>query len=319
LRAVRLDQHLLYDPSYREPTAREGESVVRVLLGGICATDLELIRGYMHFRGVLGHEMVGVVETGPKELVGQRVVCEINCVCRKCEMCLTGLSPHCRDRTVLGILQRDGCFADRVAVPAHNLHVVPDSISTEEAVFVEPLAAAFQVLAQCPVDERAQVAIIGAGKLGLLVAQVIAASKCRLIVIGRNPRKLEMCDKLGVQGVPLDEVVTRRVHDVVVDCSGSPEGLELAMRLVRPRGTIVLKSTHAEPGLLNLAPLVINEVNLIGSRCGPFGEAINALARQAVNVRGMISRVMAIEQAVDAFDKAADPDQLKVLLSINAR
>lgn len=293
--------------------------MIRVHLAGICATDLHIIDGYMNFKGVLGHEMVGTVIRGSISWQGKRVACELNCVCRRCELCQAGLSNHCQKRTVMGILGRDGCFADKVVMPEHNLHEVPDVVSDEEAVFVEPLAAAYQVLTQCPIDSRMNVSVVGSGRLGLLVAQVLVATGCKLTVIGRNEKKLEFCEKKGIQGIHINELIVKQDRDVVVDCTGSPDGLELAMSLVKPRGTIVLKSTYSKAGLLNLAPLVIHEVSLLGSRCGPFPEAIHALARQAVDVRSMISRTFPIEQAVDAFNAARDPNNIKILLKMNAR
>jgi alcohol dehydrogenase len=319
VRAVVFDEKLRYEPDHPDPVAANDECLVSVRLAGICATDLHITRGYMNFRGVLGHEFVGTVASGPDEWSGRRVVCEINCVCRECEMCLSGLSSHCRKRTVLGIAGRDGCFADLVAVPVRNLHAVPDVVSDEEAVFVEPLAAGYQVLAQCRIDERTRVCVVGCGRLGLLVAQVLATTGCRLTAVGRNRHKLLLCEKRGVQAVHVDDLIPRQDHEVVVECTGSPAGLDVALQLVRPRGTIVLKSTHADAGPLNLSPLVVNEVTLLGSRCGPFPEAVNALARQAVDVRPMISKSFPIEQAAEAFAAAQDASNVKVLLKISPR
>lgn len=317
MRAVVFDKTLSFVPDYPDPRPGEGECLVRVKLAGICATDLQITRGYMGFSGVLGHELVGTVDTGPPEWCGRRVVSEINCVCRRCEMCLSGLATHCRKRTVLGIDGRDGAFADLLAVPVINLHAVPDSLSDEQAVFAEPLAAAYQVIAQCPIEPRMNVSVIGSGRLGLLVAQALAATGCRLTIVGRNERTLLLGEKKGIQAIHVRDLASTQDRDVVIECTGSPDGLQLAMDLVRPRGKIVLKSTYAEPGSLNLAPLVINEVTLIGSRCGPFPEAINALARQAVEVQALISRTFPIEEALSAFEAAADPRNVKILLRIN--
>lgn len=316
MRAVVFDNSLRYEPNYPAPQPKAGECLVRTDLAGICATDLHITRGYMNFTGVLGHEMVGTVVEGPDDWKGRRVVCEINCICGECDRCQSGLSNHCSRRSVVGIDRRDGCFADLVAVPERNLHLVPDVISDEEAVFVEPLAAAYQVLVQCPMDHRTNVSVVGPGRLGLLVAQVLAAAGCKLNVIGRNAKKLLLCEKKGIQGIHVDELVPQHDRDVVVECSGAPEGLDIAMSLVRPRGKIVLKSTHAQTGGLNLAPIVVNEVTVLGSRCGPFQEAINALARQAVDVRSMISRTYPIERALEAFDAARDPQNVKILLRV---
>jgi len=316
MRAAVFDKQLRFETDRPRPVPMEGECLVRVQLAGICATDLHITTGYMGYCGVLGHEMVGVVEEGPAAWVGKRVVSEINCVCGRCDMCQRGLSNHCRHRTVLGIAGRDGCFADHTCVPVRNLHAVPASVSDEEAVFVEPLAAAYQVLAQCPIDRRQTVSVVGTGRLGLLVVQVLATTGCRLTAVGRNQEKLERCEKKGVQGIHIDDVGRPRDRDVVVECTGSPGGLELAMSLVRPRGTIILKSTYAGSTTPNLAPLVVDEVTLLGSRCGPFPEAINALARQGVEVRSMISRTFPIEQVPDAFAAARDSRNLKILLKI---
>ena len=319
MRAITFDGTLRFDPDHPDPAPGEGECLLRVHLAGICATDLHITRGYQKFTGVLGHEMIGTVVAGSPEWCDRRVACEINCVCRRCEMCLAGLANHCRNRTVLGIAGRDGCFADLIAVPERNLHAVPDVVSDEEAVFVEPLAAAYQVLAQCRIEPRMKVSVVGPGRLGLLVAQVLAATGCQLTVIGRNPKKLLLAEKKGVQGIRVDNLVPRQDHDVVVECTGSPEGLKIATDLVRPRGKIVLKSTYAEPAPLDLAPLVVHEVNLLGSRCGPFPEAINALARQAVDVRSLISRTFPLERAVEAFEAAGRPENVKILLKVDPR
>ncbi len=317
VRAIVFDRRLHGETDYPDPRPGSGECIVRVHLAGICATDLHITQGYLGFHGVLGHEMVGTVVSGQAEWVGRRVVSEINCVCGNCDLCRAGLSNHCRKRTVVGILGRDGCFADLLAVPERNLHLVPSALSDEEAVFVEPLAAALQVITQCPIDPRESVTVVGAGRLGILVAQVLKTTGCRLTVVSRNPGKLLWCEKKGIQTREAGEVTPRRDQDVVIECSGSPAGLEIAMQLVRPRGTIVLKTTHAGPATANLSPLVVNEVKLVGSRCGSFADALSALQRQSVDVLSMISRVFPIEQGMAALDAARQPDNLKILLRIN--
>ena len=316
MRAIVFDKQVRFDDAYPDPTPAGDECLVQVRLAGICATDLEIVRGYMDFRGVLGHEMVGTVVAGSRLRRGRRVVCEINCVCRRCDMCLRGLSSHCRNRTVIGIDGRDGCFADLVAVPERNLHDVPDTISDEEAVFIEPLAAAYQVIKQFPIERRMNVAVVGSGRLGLLVAQVLATTGCRLEVVGRNPKTLLFCEKKGIMSRPVDELVPRADRDLVVECSGSPQGLETALQLVRPRGTIVLKSAYAERAAVNLAPAVVSEVNILGSRCGPFAEAIRALARKQIDVSSMISRTLRIERGLEALQAAEDSENIKVLITI---
>ncbi len=319
MKALVFDGHLQLHKNYAKPGTDAGEALIKVGHAGICATDLEISKGYMGFQGVLGHEFVGQVVSGSDSWVGKRVVGEINCVCGSCDMCQGGLANHCRRRTVVGISGRDGAFAEYVSLPEQNLHQVPETISDQQAVFVEPLAAAYQVLKQCPIEKRHRVAVLGAGRLGLLVAQVLKTTGCKLEVIGRNPHTLLFCDKLGIQAKAVGDAVPRADQDVVVDCTGAPAGLSLAMQLVRPRGTIVLKSTHASVGELNLAPLVVNEITLQGSRCGPFSDAIAALARNQIQVDAMVSRTFDLERAVEACAAASQPDNIKVLLRMGTR
>ncbi|MCA9071929.1 MAG: alcohol dehydrogenase catalytic domain-containing protein, partial [Planctomycetaceae bacterium] len=250
------------------PEPKAGEARVRVLKAGICETDLQLIQGYMGFEGVLGHEFVGIAETGP--LAGQRVVGEINCSCRTCEYCKAGLETHCPHRTVLGILNHDGAFADALVLPEVNLHVVPDEIPTELAALTEPVAAAFQIPTQLPLEDFQNVTVLGDGRLGNLCAQVIRLSGCQVRVVGKHPDKLKLFEELGLETIELQNLQPTRTADLVVDCTGSDTGLSLALQLVKPRGTIVLKTTVAGEQTLSLAPFVIDEITLVGSRCGPF-------------------------------------------------
>jgi threonine dehydrogenase-like Zn-dependent dehydrogenase len=251
-----------------------------------------------------------------KDLIGQRVVGEINCVCGRCDLCLSGLSTHCRNRTVLGILNRDGAFADFVKLPAQNLHVLPKTVDDDAAAFVEPLAAAYQVLKQVQVDAKKWVTVLGDGRLGLLVAQVLRDAGCPVRVIGKHPDKLALCEKWSIRSRPLADIKPRHDQDVVVDCTGTAAGIELALQMVRPRGTVVLKSTAAAGKPLNLAPVVIDEINIVGSRCGPFREAIKALAEKRIDVTSLIHRRMKIEQGVEAMELAGRPGVLKVLLTM---
>jgi alcohol dehydrogenase len=318
MRALTFDQSLSFQPRYRDPQPGDGDTLIKVRQAGICATDLEITKGYMGFRGVLGHEFVGEVASSPdKALVGQRVVGEINVVCGRCDLCVAGLSSHCRNRSVLGILNRDGAFAEYVRLPSLNLHALPKTIDDDQAVFVEPLAAAFQVLKQIQLDGRKWVTVLGDGRLGLLVAQVLRNAGCPVRVIGKHADKLALCEKWQIRSRPLADINPRHDQDVVVDCTGSASGFELAMQMVRPRGTIVLKSTFAAGKPLNLAPLVIDEIQVIGSRCGPFREAIRALAEKQVDVVSLIHRRMKLEQGVEAMDLAGRPGVLKVILTID--
>lgn len=316
MNAVVFNQSLRFDSKHPEPMPGQDEALVEVKLAGICATDIEITRGYMAFSGVLGHEFVGHVVKGSKRWKGKRVVAEINCVCGRCDMCQHGLANHCRRRTVLGISGRDGCFADWVTLPERNLHEVPDAVSNEQAVFVEPLAAAFQVIKQCAIEKRTRATVLGSGRLGLLVAQVLRTTGCKLDVVGRNEQTLSFCEKKGIQTITVGDLVPKADRDVVVDCSGSGEGFEIAVSLVRPRGTIVLKSTCAAGRQLNLAPLVVNEVIVLGSRCGPFADAIGALARREIDVESMISRQLPLARAGEAMEMAADPRHIKILLKV---
>lgn len=299
---------------WREPRLAAGETLVRVLGAGICETDLQLIQGYMGYRGVLGHEFVGIAETGPWR--GERVVGEINCSCGACELCRAGLGNHCPHRSVLGILNHDGAFAERIAVPQVNLHRVPEEVSTREAVFVEPLAAAFQIPAQIALRPEHRVIVLGDGRLGNLCAQVIKLHGCQLTVVGKHPHKLALSTANGIHTALLSEITPDHSADIVVDCTGSPNGFSTALQFVKPRGMVVLKTTCAGEQTLSLAPIVIDEITVIGSRCGPFDKAIQALRSKQVNVAPLINRVFPLEQAEAALEAARTPGTLKVLLAI---
>jgi threonine dehydrogenase-like Zn-dependent dehydrogenase len=315
LRAVVFDGELQTTSSARLRNARPNEIAVDVLEAGICETDLQLCRGYMGFRGILGHEFVGVARSG--RYAGQRVVGEINCACHVCNVCRSGRPTHCPDRTVVGILHHDGAFADTVLIPEHNLHPVPDTLATSLAVFVEPVAAACRILEQIPVAGRT-VAVLGDGRLGNLCAQVLRHHNCHVHVVGKHPAKLELLSRLGIPVLHLASLQPSRNCDIVVDCTGSPSGLELALKLVRPCGTIALKTTVADLQSLHMAPFVIDEITLLGSRCGPFAAALRMLEAGDVQVEPLISARYPLEQAVKAFEQASRKDVLKVLLEVNS-
>ena len=298
-----------------EPTRGAGEVLVRILRAGICETDLQLVRGYKGFRGVLGHEFVGVALSGAFE--GQRVVGEINCSCWACDTCLAGRPGHCPTRTVVGIHDRDGAFADVIALPERNLHAVPDGVETDAAVFTEPLAAAFQIPAQLDVPRDARVVVLGDGRLGNLCAQVLSGLTDHVTVIGKHASKLARLADLGINTRLLQERVgPERDADIVVDCTGSASGLPTALELVRPRGTIVLKTTIAGTQTLALAPVVVDEVAIVGSRCGPFDQALDALANGLIEVLPLISDRMNLSDSVRAMARAGEPGVLKVLLDV---
>lgn len=293
-----------------------GEALVRVVLSGICNTDLELARGYAGFRGTIGHEFVGVVEDpgGGGIARGRRVVGEINAGCGACARCERGDPRHCATRTVLGIVGRDGAHADLLRLPARNLVEVPDGVSDEHAVFVEPLAAACAVLERCPIEPGARVAIIGDGKLGLLCAMALA--ELQPLLVGKHPGKLAVASGRGIETATVEEARRRgRAFDVVIEASGGASGFALALDLLQPQGTLVLKSTFHGATPVDAARVVVEEIRVIGSRCGRFAPALALLARGAVDVGPLISEVVSLDRAEEAMRTAAAPGVLKILLS----
>ncbi len=297
-----------------EPT--RDEALVKVLQAGICNTDLELLRGYYPYRGILGHEFVGVVEKGPQHLLNKRVVGEINAACGHCRFCLAGCPTHCENRTVLGIVNRNGAFADYLTLPIQNLHPVPDNVSTDVATFTEPLAAALEIQEQIGIDENQRVLVVGDGKLGQLVAQTLALTGCDLWAIGRHPEKLANLAARGIQ-TGLEADVNERSFDIAVDCTGNPQGFDLARLCLRPRGTLVLKSTYAGKLTLDASALVVDEITVIGSRCGPFAPALKLLEQEKVDVKPLIHGRYTLEEGLKAFGIAQKRGILKVLVEIN--
>jgi len=301
------------------PQPPEGEALVRVSLGGVCNTDLELVRGYYPYAGVPGHEFVGVVESSPgaPEWEGRRVVGEINAVCGSCPTCRASRPHHCERRTVLGIVGRHGVFASHLALPVANLHAVPPEVPDEVATFTEPTAAAFEILEQVEIDTGSKVVVVGSGKLGNLIAQVLSTTGCELLAVGRNPRSLERLAARGIATGTAEAVAERRA-DVVVECTGNPEGFEIARRAVRPRGTIVLKSTYHGRTSLDIAPIVVDEITLVGSRCGPFAPALDGLTRGTIDPRPLVETRYPLDEGLAAFEHAAKPGTLKVLVDCSA-
>jgi alcohol dehydrogenase len=300
----------------QRPRRPEGFAVIRLLCAGICNTDLELLRGYYGFRGTPGHEFVGeVVEAGSRNLVGRRVVGEINLNCGQCEWCARGLGRHCPRRRVLGIVKHPGAFEEFFTLPERNLHLVPDAIPTDLAVFTEPLAAACEILDQVRIPQEAEVAVLGDGKLGLLVAQVLHCSGARVHLYGRHRNKLRIAESAGIQTVPALRRLPAAAYDWVVDATGSPDGLRQAVQMVRPRGTVILKSTVHDRVGLDMAPVIVNEITLMGSRCGRFEPALRLLRSGKVRVGDLISERFPLAEAPRAFEAAARKGVLKVLLS----
>ena len=291
-----------------------GEAIVRVTMSGICNTDLELARGYMGFRGTIGHELVGIVEDAGGGALprGTRVVAEINAGCGACERCASGDPRHCPTRTVMGIVGRDGAHADFVRMPARNLIAVPGDVRDEHAVFVEPLAAAYGVLERCPVGAGTRIAIIGDGKLGLLCA--LALRDHAPLLVGKHPAKLARAR--GVETAMLGEVHKRgRAFDVVIEASGDASGFALALDLLRPQGTLVLKSTFTGTTPIEAARIVVDEISVVGSRCGRFAPALGLVPRLAAELDTLVSEVVSLDRGVEAMQLAARPGVLKVLLS----
>ena len=303
----------IFEKNHPEPN--QGETMIRVNLAGICGTDLEIIQGYMRYDGILGHEFVGTVEksSNPK-LVGKRVVGEINAGCCRCDYCERGMERHCPNRTVLGILKRDGAFAEFLSLPEKNLHVIPDSISDEQAVFVEPLAAAFEIREQVSLQPQWGIAVIGDGRLAQLIIQVLKLKCSNITCFGRHKNKLQRLVNGGTKIKMGIDSSDEQTFDLVVDATGSNSGFTDAMKLVKPRGTVVLKSTVASKESTDLTPAIINEITLVGSRCGLFKPAIDALATGIVSVDFMIDSTFQLEDFSEAIEHARKPDTLKVFL-----
>ncbi|MEN8262896.1 MAG: alcohol dehydrogenase catalytic domain-containing protein [Nitrospirota bacterium] len=316
MNALLFDGDLKYREDHPVPNPGKDEALIRVTYAGICNTDIEITKGYMGFKGIPGHEFVGVVEKSDnRKLKGKRVTGEINIGCNTCSYCRDHLYNHCPKRSVLGILARDGVFAEYTTLPLKNLHELPDSVSDEEAVFIEPLAAAYEILEQVSISSSDKVCVLGDGKMGLLIGQVLSTTGCNLIVIGKHPEKLSILDELGIN-TKLSSQRKEKEFDIVVDCTGSRTGMETALGIVKPRGKIIIKTTVAKKGQLDLNGVVINELSLIGSRCGPFLPAINAIASRDIDLFPLISDVFKLEDGLKAFENAKKKGVMKVILKI---
>lgn len=299
------------------PVVEEREALVRVLRAGICNTDLELVRGYYPFTGILGHEFVGVVEHSDDrpELEGRRVVGEINAVCNRCAACREGRRRHCERRTVLGIQGRHGAFAEYLTLPAENLHPVPRSIPVDVATFVEPLAAALRIREQVEIGPGHRVVVVGDGKLGQLVARSLRPTGCRLLAVGRHREKIDLLRTAGITAGS-KSVVDDGAFDIAVECTGNPSGFEIARRAVRPMGTLVMKSTYAGELTFDVSSVVVDEITLVGSRCGPFVPAIEALASGEIDPASLISARYPLVDVLAAFEHASRKGTLKVLVEV---
>jgi threonine dehydrogenase-like Zn-dependent dehydrogenase len=297
------------------PRPAEGETLLKVIKAGICNTDLELVKGYMDFEGILGHEFIGrVVESPKKEWMGKRVVGEINLPCGSCEICSENDPKHCPSRKVLGIHQKDGIFAEFVAIPMENLLALPPKVTDREAIFVEPLAAAIAIFDQIQVDQKDEVLVLGDGKLGLLVAQVMQTRSANIFCVGHHPRKLALLQKRGIQTTQSSQEWDQK-FDLVVEATGTSEAIEEALCFVKPKGKIIAKSTFHGMAKIDYSALVVNEIHLIGSRCGSFLKALEFLKKESVDLEEMVDADFPLADAKMAFDRAQNPEVIKVLLT----
>jgi len=317
MKAVVFNEELKLVTDYKKPTPQKGEALIKVTLAGVCNTDYEITKGYMGYKGVLGHEFVGVVEEingEDKSILGKRVVGEINCGCGNCTWCHQGLERHCPNRQTLGIWQKDGCFSEYLAIPLDTLLEVPENVTNEQAVFIEPLAAGLEILEQIHIQPIQKVVILGDGKLGLTTALALNASNIDVLLVGKHQNKLDIAKKQGVNTKLLSDFEIKKEYDFVVEATGSISGFEMALNLTKPRGTLVLKSTVAASKEFNLAPIVIDEIRVQGSRCGRFAPAMRLLASEKIDFAPLISEIYPVDQALEAFEKNKEKDTLKVLI-----
>lgn len=319
MRAVVFDNGLKLDKNYAKPSPRKGEALIKVNTIGICNTDYEITKGYMGYKGVLGHEFTGVVEeinADDKSLLNKRVVGEINCGCGECEWCNQGLERHCPNRSTLGIWQREGCFAEYVCLPVKNLLEIPENVSDEEAVFTEPLAAALEILEQIHIPPYKKIAVLGDGKLGLMIALALNAAGLDLILIGKHENKLEIAKKQGVKTKLLSDVEVKKEYDFVVEATGSISGFETSLALTKPRGTLILKSTIAASKEFNFAPVVVDEITIVGSRCGQFAPALRLLESGRIDVKPLISDIFELDESIAAFERNKEKSSIKVIVKV---
>ena len=313
------EKKLFLDKDYRKPIPEKGEALIKVSLAGICNTDFEITKGYMGYNGILGHEFVGVVEdvnSSDKSLIGKRVVAEISYGCDKpgCPWCAVKNYRHCPDRKTLGIVNKDGCFAEYLTMPTNVLFEVPDSVTDEQAVFVEPLAAACEITEQLHIQPIQKVLVLGDGKLGLTTALTLFAQGLDVTLVGKHQNKLDIAKNQGVNIKLLQDVDNNNLYDVVVEATGSVSGFETSLALVKPRGVLVLKSTIATGKELNLAPIVINEITVLGSRCGQFGPALRLLENKRIDFKPFISGIYSIDDAIEAFEANKSKETIKILI-----
>ena len=298
------------------PKPGKGEALIRVSCAGVCNTDLEITKGYFDFKGTLGHEFVGLVEDCKDfpDYIGKRVVCDINCACGNCKVCKAHDPHHCPERSTIGIFQKDGAFGEYVTAPVANLLVIDESLEDERAVFTEPLAAALEIPEQLDLDAKDEVCILGDGKLGLLIAMSLAGLGFKVVLIGRHPERFDKFPKMT--GISFYQELPGEKFKTVVEATGNPKGFEAAISLTRPRGRIVLKSTYHQAFPFNPVMIVVNEISIHGSRCGPYDKALALLEKEGIDPRPLISQIYPLAQGIEAINKASEPGHLKVLLQI---
>ena len=319
MKAVVFDEELKFVCDYKKPEMKANEAIIRPTLLGICNTDEEITKGYMGYKGVLGHEFVGVVEDSfDKSLIGKRVVGGINLGCKNCPECYQGLERHCKNRQTLGIYKKDGCFSEFFTLPISNLLIVPDNVPDEVAVFIEPLAAAYEILEQIQIKPKDKVAILGDGKLGLSISVIFSSLNIDYTHIGKHEEKLEITKKLGGKTKLLSEIKDSdlKSFDIVVEATGSVGGFETSLSLVRPRGILVLKSTIAAKEGLNLASVVIDEITVVGSRCGQFEPVLRLMEKGKIDTKPLISKILPFEKAIEGFELNRSKETIKVLLKV---
>ena len=321
MKAIVFDNGLKLDTNYPKPVPQKGEALIRVTLAGICNTDYEITKGYMGYKGILGHEFVGIVEevnSEDKSLVGKRVVAEISYGCNdpNCEWCAVKNYRHCPNRHTLGIWRKDGCFAEYMTMPVNVLFEVPDNVTDEQAVFVEPLAAACEISEQLHIEPMKKVLVLGDGKLGLTTALTLNALNLDVLLVGKHQNKLDIAKAQGVKTCLLSEFKPEKIYDVVVEATGTASGFETSMALTKPRGVLVLKSTVATGKELNLAPIVIDEITVLGSRCGQFPPALRLLKNHRIDFTPFITKIYSIDEALEAFEANKSKENLKILIKI---
>lgn len=320
MKALVFDNELKLEKNYPIPDIKENEVLIKTSMVGICNTDYEITKGYMGYKGVLGHEFVGVVEkigsNVDKNLIGKRVVGEINLACNNCEWCHKGLQRHCPNRSTLGIFKKDGCFSEYFTLPKENIIEISDNIDDKTATFTEPLAAAYEILEQLHIRPDSKVAIVGDGKLGLCISLVFSALNVDFVHIGKHQEKLNISKNNGAKTVLLSDLkeTDKKSFDYVVEATGSTGGFELSASLVKPRGTLVLKSTIVAKEGLNLASIVVDEITIVGSRCGQFKPILRLLEKGKINVKPLISKIYNIDNFKEAFEENSKKDTLKILV-----